>query len=244
MGLDGVELLMRIEEEFSIDLPDDEVSSVRTVGDLYEVVLSKLKTTPDCFSSKAFYRTRRTLVDSLGVPRRSVRPSTYLDTLFPDTSRYQLWNQISTNIGLTIPNLRHSLQWKNRFKILSALITTAFVLTALWPIIHFNLYPANSMVFFLFWFFVWILIFGFSYQALFKLTPFLASELPVTSVGDLARVVLTLNSNIFSQSVECDAKLSRDTVWIKLVEILCDQQGLAPEEIIPNATIVEDLGIC
>jgi hypothetical protein len=100
------------------------------------------------------------------------------------------------------------------------------------------------MVFFLFWFFVWILIFGFSYQALFKLTPFLASELPVTSVGDLARVVLTLNSNIFSQSVECDAKLSRDTVWIKLVEILCDQQGLAPEEIIPNATIVEDLGIC
>ena len=42
MGLDIVELIMRTEEVFSIDLPDSECESVRTVGDLYRLVLDKL----------------------------------------------------------------------------------------------------------------------------------------------------------------------------------------------------------
>ena len=44
MGLDTVEIVMRIEEELSIELPDLELGSVRTVGDLYQVVLSKTRT--------------------------------------------------------------------------------------------------------------------------------------------------------------------------------------------------------
>ena len=42
MGLDIVELVMRTEEVFSIDLPDEQCESVRTVGDLYRLVLEKL----------------------------------------------------------------------------------------------------------------------------------------------------------------------------------------------------------
>ena len=43
MGMDTVELVMRAEEVFAIDLPDDECASVRTVGDLYRLVLRKLQ---------------------------------------------------------------------------------------------------------------------------------------------------------------------------------------------------------
>ena|SRR5690348_11543613 len=43
MGLDTVEIVLRTEETFNIDLPDDECGRVVTVGDLYRLVLSKLE---------------------------------------------------------------------------------------------------------------------------------------------------------------------------------------------------------
>jgi acyl carrier protein len=43
MGLDLVELVLRTEEVFSVDLPDEECELIRTVGDLYRLILDKLK---------------------------------------------------------------------------------------------------------------------------------------------------------------------------------------------------------
>ncbi|ADW68596.1 acyl carrier protein [Granulicella tundricola] len=42
MGLDTVEIILRTEETFAIDLPDSDCAQVRTVGDLYRLVLEKL----------------------------------------------------------------------------------------------------------------------------------------------------------------------------------------------------------
>jgi acyl carrier protein len=42
MGLDTVELILRAEETFGIELPDYECSLIITVGDLYRLVLDKL----------------------------------------------------------------------------------------------------------------------------------------------------------------------------------------------------------
>jgi acyl carrier protein len=43
MGLDFVELVLRTEEVFAIDLPDKECELVCTVGDLYKLILEKLE---------------------------------------------------------------------------------------------------------------------------------------------------------------------------------------------------------
>ncbi|MFQ3587255.1 MAG: acyl carrier protein [Fimbriimonadaceae bacterium] len=40
-SLDVVELVMAFEDEFGIDIPDDEVSSIRTVGDAVEYIGKK-----------------------------------------------------------------------------------------------------------------------------------------------------------------------------------------------------------
>lgn len=53
MGLDTVELVLRVEETFGVDLPNDELGSVSTVGDLYKLLLSRLD------GSHAFYPVRR-----------------------------------------------------------------------------------------------------------------------------------------------------------------------------------------
>lgn len=42
MGLDTVEIVLRTEEVFGINLPDEECAKIITVGDLYRAILTKL----------------------------------------------------------------------------------------------------------------------------------------------------------------------------------------------------------
>ena len=42
MGLDTVELVMAVEEEFGITISDEEAQDIRTVGDMYQCVLRKV----------------------------------------------------------------------------------------------------------------------------------------------------------------------------------------------------------
>lgn len=46
MGLDAVEMVLRAEEFFAINIDDDEASSVRTVGDFYNLICAKLRVAP------------------------------------------------------------------------------------------------------------------------------------------------------------------------------------------------------
>jgi hypothetical protein len=76
MGLEAVELVMAIEETFAIEIKDEEAGHIVSVGDLYGLVLAKLKgqSTDQCLTSAAFYRLRRALMDGLRVHRREIRP--------------------------------------------------------------------------------------------------------------------------------------------------------------------------
>ena len=46
MGLDAVEMVLRTEELFVINIGDDEAASVRTVGDFYNLICEKLDVPP------------------------------------------------------------------------------------------------------------------------------------------------------------------------------------------------------
>ena len=46
MGLDSVELLMAVEEDFSIQITERDAAKILTVDDLYKCVLSKLHHKP------------------------------------------------------------------------------------------------------------------------------------------------------------------------------------------------------
>ncbi len=191
MGLDSVELVLRIEEEFSIELPDPEIRDIRTVGELYRLVLSKVESTPSCLSSKAFYRVRRALVECLSLPRRAIRPSTSLDSLLPRSQLAKEWQRVADHSGLALPPLKRRRRWSDKF-----------------------------------------------------LGPFASSPYTIETAGDLALIVLNLNYAEFSALQEKDHKLTTEDVWNKLVDIFCDQLGLEPDEVVPEATIVDDLGVC
>jgi|SRR5208337_2710267 len=46
MGLDAVEIILRAEELFAIDIGDEEAAKVETVGQFYELICSKLQIPP------------------------------------------------------------------------------------------------------------------------------------------------------------------------------------------------------
>jgi hypothetical protein len=46
MGLDAVEIILRAEELFVITIEDDEAAAVRTVGEFYNLICSKLNLIP------------------------------------------------------------------------------------------------------------------------------------------------------------------------------------------------------
>jgi acyl carrier protein len=247
MGLDGVELVMRIEEEFSIVLSDEEAASARTVGDLYELILSKIKTTPDCLSSKAFYRARKALVESLGAPRRSIRPATDLESLFPEPTRKKLWSRLTHTIDLRIPRLHYTRARKSEFLQIAALFASA-ILLAIGIILHLKagLHLERILAMSVYWSLaaiLWIILFSISDAFLLRNMTFLRTELPVTTVGDLAKMILAVNPDFAAQAVSSEEPLSRDLVWTKLVQIICDQLQIEPDEVVPNASFTEDLGV-
>ena len=46
VGLDSVEIVLRTEELFAIEIDDDDAAKVRTVGDFYELICAKLHLSP------------------------------------------------------------------------------------------------------------------------------------------------------------------------------------------------------
>jgi hypothetical protein len=108
MGLDVMELVMEMEETFRIVLPDSDLGSVRTLGDLYGLILRQMdrQRNGPCLSSFTFYRVRRAFVEASDVPRWSISPRSRLEDLLPIGSRRFLWERLQESLGsIPLPNL-------------------------------------------------------------------------------------------------------------------------------------------
>jgi acyl carrier protein len=240
MGLDAVEIILRTEDEFSIAVGDDEAAVVRTVGDLYNLVLSKLDITPGCLTSKAFYITRRALVNCLQIPRRSIRPATPLGPLLPDETRRTQWQQICKQIGLATPPLRIPGAVKQHLYIstffVSSAIAAALCIAGLWR----GWWAASVIVLSVV---LWVALSVASTSVAERMSsPRLATELPADTAGELARVVLSMNYEHFAPP-EAPTKPTNEDVWRRLVDIICDQLQVDGAEVVPNARFVDDLGV-
>ncbi len=101
MGLDGVELIMDLEEEFGVSLPDADLAACRTPRDMIDLIWSKVQgmSEPACKSQRAFYALRRAVVETLKVRRGSVRPTTPICSLIPGRNDVDRWQDLSNAVG-------------------------------------------------------------------------------------------------------------------------------------------------
>jgi hypothetical protein len=233
-GLD--ELIERIEETFRIDLPSYELVDVRTVGDLYAVILGKLETADTSRPGQAFFRLRKAMMAALGLPRKAIRPATKLAVLLPEAKRIAAWKQLEVATGLTFPKLRHP-RWARdviRSLALIAAIATQWLM-ADWT------HPRG-----IFWLPLEVTVvvaFIVARQALYAATGFLAKGLPERSVGELAKTLLQTNYAQFIPETGEPITFTRKEAWERLVYLIGAVLGVQTSQVGPETYIDESLRI-
>lgn len=227
MGLDVVEMVMRVEEEFDIAIEDEEATFINTVGQLHNLILAKtgLLDPGRCQSSATFYRLRRSLVDLSVAPRRSLRPTTSIATLVPAANRRHIWKSWGENAGVKLPALEKP-QWMRG---------------GLWLILGlamcvgpFYWNSSDSAVI------SYYIIFIAFCVLLYRWSELHAIHLPAgcATVGGVTKAVMKINYGINAEPRDAQ---NAEEVWRKLKAILVDELSVEPDEITPDAQFVRDL---
>lgn len=231
MGLDGVELVLEVEDRFRIKLPDAECSRVRTVADLAALVISQLPVArAACPTARSFFRIRKHLVEHGGFHRRSLRPATSLEAAFPRPVRRQLWKLLA-DAEPYVPRLQLSKRASRSFDAIGLFLMISWAAGLVALTLEFGVWggvlSASLLV-------GGIVVFC-------RVRDLWAIELPKSceTLGDLARE----NS---PQVVPFDAGeqlVANLRVLEQIQTITANQLGLLREKVSPESRFVEDLGM-
>jgi acyl carrier protein len=100
MGLDGVELVMSIEEGFGVTIADAEAEACVTPAAVVDLVFGKLRASDErvCVSQRAFYLLRKGLTRTLGVARRQVDLAADIRSFTAGRSEREVWDDLKTAV--------------------------------------------------------------------------------------------------------------------------------------------------
>ncbi len=225
MGLDGVELILAIEEYFGISITDPEAEQIRTPRDLIAVVARKVQISNEktCATQKAFHDLRRVLRSDFKVPRRLITPDLPLEKVFPESrERASNWARLQegTSVGSwRWPRLR-SPGWKIAAEIALSGILAFFVY---WPFRSYDSTLGPGLLSLVVFTVCWFLIGRFTLR--------FDSVLPLATVGELAMKIAPYGGY----------KPMRGEIAPMVREIIRDQLGLG--EFSDDDEFVKDLGI-
>ena len=239
MGLDSVELVMAAEESFGIAIPDQEASKIRTVDDFYQCILRKIdleetnlerQAQVSCLSSAAFYRLRRAFIQAFGVSRSSVRPSSRIDEYFPIESRRSDWTCLSEALDLTLPGLVRP-EWLNM-----TLLIMTIAGSLIGTFVLFNGYPGPALIASMLF-----LLCTLAFLSLQLSRPYRRQfAQDCQTVRELTQALLRMN---YPKLAKSNCAIDRDEVWSILKAIIVHQLCVRPEDVVPSALLVEDLGV-
>ena len=108
MGLEAVELLMEIEESLGVSVPEDEIGSIETVGDLFDAIMRRKRDLstdpPQLLLQQTFELLEAELRNEFGLLKPMVRED-WLDVVIPRRGRRSKWHALSERLGLRLPTL-------------------------------------------------------------------------------------------------------------------------------------------
>ena len=111
MGLDLVELVIRVEETFGVQIPDKVATELDTPGKVTDYILSQVEGSQEplsCLSQKAFYSLRREFIRQLSLPRRQFVVDAALNEILPEEHRDEIWKNVGSSVGVKKwPTLSH-----------------------------------------------------------------------------------------------------------------------------------------
>ncbi len=233
MGLDAIEIIVQVEDIFEITLPDAEVSEVRTVGDLHELILRTLDARDEfgpgpCMTAMAFYRLRRALVEVAGQNRQAIRPAAPLGSVLPSRRRRALWRGLSERMGLTLPDLTRGGWFAHSLMVFGVASFFASLVAGQW----------------LAWPWLWPVLWAAGFATLAVLVERVTRPLAVTiegdaqTVGELARLTADRNAGRLVRRL---GAINRRETFAALVGVVSCELGVRAEDIGPDTRWVEDL---
>ncbi|HEX3800398.1 MAG TPA: hypothetical protein VH413_17020 [Verrucomicrobiae bacterium] len=242
MGLDGVEIVMKVEETFDIAIADSEAEKIVTPSELIDLIFSKAGRIQDasCLTQRAFHRLRASLIRHGGVQRSQIRLETSLATLFPRARRVTNFQAVATDLGLSKEMEFVRPSW------LVSLLVTATVLGSVVTAISLTWHPISSssaLVNFIFASpaisaFGFAMIFGW---AIFYSTRWMRIEFksPCTDVGHLSRWIVAHGPHVVqSPPGQWSREQIAETIREIVIEILhCEEQYRE------DAHFIKDLGL-
>lgn len=218
MGLDGVELLMEVEDVFGIKVSDEAASRMRTVGDLYGYIVGRLEANPDR-RKWGMEQVRSAIAEAWGVDLQTIQPASRLQTLWPTRKRKLVWEKLVETLGhpLPVPQWAGWTGWT-----LVGLFCIAAICTGMSAFVDW-LWRLSLIA----WA-VWVLFFagreikGNGYHGL----------VVRQEIATVERVVAWL-----------DHGEANEGIWLKLQAIVAEQFGKKIEEIQLQTRFIEDLEI-
>jgi acyl carrier protein len=232
MGLDGVELVMEVEERYGIKLPDAEISRIRTVADLAGLVVARLPHINSiCPTASMFYAIRRIFTEHAGVQRETVRPSARLNDLFP-SQRHRIWRELRRH-EISLPQLELS-ERLDRLLLWSSAVG-AFALVGIFAALWIATNGWFALV-------VCLALITLYVGALCLVNRRFAVNWPkgVSTVGDLVRAVSPYDASSGSPGQRL---LTQVKVLEEVRQMTAEQRRISIEKVKPESDFVRDLNL-
>jgi acyl carrier protein len=238
VGLDTVEIVLKVEDSFQITLNDSELSQASTVGELHQLVMKEFGGAKGsegpvadpgvCLGSRAFYVVRREFTKLLKISRSEFRPCTEIAPLVPWNHRREMWRQMEEDTQLSFPKLDH-LGW---------VVLSSFLIPTAACIALFGLRTVPLSVSTVLWS---VILIVFTAGGILHLTRQFKVALPSENrtAGSLARSLLAFNH----QKLNGQRSLNSDEALETIRRIIAVQMQIELEEIRPESHFTRDIGI-
>lgn len=231
MGMDGVELVMAVEDAFDIQITDADAEKMITPRHVIDFVLGKVTTTTAtvCLTQRAFNILRKSLIHQCGMKRSQIAPNDKLSKLLVKNQRRELLRKITSELAIKKPPELVRPRYVNAGVLGSSLAAGLGAGAACFP-------EWGSVA-------VWVFIIVAMLTAglVIRLTKPLCTEFPndLQTIGDLARWVMTHKADL---SNAVPSGWTRDQVTARVREIIVDVLGCKPD-FSEDANFVKDLGL-
>jgi acyl carrier protein len=233
MGLDGIELVMALEEEFGVVISDADAAGMLTPRHVIDHIRAALEPKADkvCRTQHSYYEVRRAMISCLGVPRQAIAPGRSMNALIPRVDRQQDWQRLRLALPkLRLPNLERP-RW-----LLQMILWGSLALAIWWA------RKLSGSQDFPVLFCAWIFGFLFMLVAGFVLTCPLAIQFPLKA-RTLRRLILNYTPARVAHLVTTEPTITRAHVAASVQRIVIEQLGLKPTNYREDARFVEDFGM-
>lgn len=234
MGLDAVEIVMRVEKTFDIKIKDAEAEAIRTVGDMHNIVWSKIdgKPSESCVSQSIFYKLRSSITDIYGADRANITPSTMLPAIIPNKQHPGYWQSFSRATSFKLPELIYRAPYSNIRYLLSVNIIVCCIISILFALHYSSFWP--------------LLLIPASYILWRVFNRFFSDKKTAAPEIDIRQFV----AQVFALNFDNLTNTKGEAIYIGRVEmervinnLIVDVLGVDIEEVTPEKSFVKDLGL-